>query len=92
MIYVFTLGSFLAIVNRAAINIGGMFKWEGSCIKLWLIHVDVWEKPTEFYKAIILQLKNKFKTKKKVVVAPALLFQYTKANKFYTSIPTEEAR
>ena len=24
------------------------------------IHVAVWQKPTEFYKAIILQLKNKF--------------------------------
>ena len=29
---------------------------------LWLIHVDVWQKPTHFCKAIILQLKiNKFK-------------------------------
>ena len=59
---VFTLGSVLAIVNIAAINIGGMFKWEGTCIKLWLIHVDVWEKPTQYCKAIILQLKiNKLK-------------------------------
>ena len=24
---------------------------------LWLIHVDVWQKPTQYYKAIILQLK-----------------------------------
>jgi len=28
-------------------------------IFLWLIHVDVWQKPTEYCKAIILQLKNK---------------------------------
>ena len=28
---------------------------------LWWIHVDVWQKPTQYYKAIILQLKrNKF--------------------------------
>ena len=27
----------------------------------WLIHVDVWQKPTKFCKAIILQLKNKGK-------------------------------
>ena len=28
---------------------------------LWLIHVDVWQKPTPYCKAIILQLKiNKF--------------------------------
>ena len=24
---------------------------------LWLIHVDVWQKPTQYHKAIILQLK-----------------------------------
>ena len=28
-------------------------------VYLWLIHVDVWQKPTEFCKAIILQLKKK---------------------------------
>ena len=27
--------------------------------KKWLIQVDVWQKPTQFCKAIILQLKNK---------------------------------
>ena len=27
----------------------------------WLIHVEVWQKTTKFFKAIILQLKNKFK-------------------------------
>ena len=32
---------------------------------LWLIHVDGWQKPTQLCKAIILQLKNKFKIKKK---------------------------
>jgi len=26
---------------------------------LWLIHVDVWQKPTQYCKAIILQLKIK---------------------------------
>ena len=30
---------------------------EGTYVYLWLIHVDVWEKPTQFCKAIILQLK-----------------------------------
>ena len=33
---------------------------------LWLIHVDGWQKPTQLCKAIILQLKNKFKIKKKI--------------------------
>ena len=27
----------------------------------WVIHVDVWQKPTQFCKAIILKLKNKLK-------------------------------
>ena len=26
-------------------------------VYLWLIHVDVWQKPTQYYKAIIVQLK-----------------------------------
>ena len=29
----------------------------GDCAYLWWIHVDVWLKPTQFCKAIILQLK-----------------------------------
>ena len=37
--------------------------------KRWLIHVDIWQKPTQHCKAIILQLKInkffKFKKKKK---------------------------
>ena len=32
---------------------------EGTYVYLWLIHVDVWKKPTKFCKAIILQLKIK---------------------------------
>ena len=34
-----------------------MFKREGTYVYLWLIHVDVWQKPTQHCKAIILQLK-----------------------------------
>ena len=31
-------------------------------VYLWLIHVDIWQKPTQYCKAIIFQLKiNKFK-------------------------------
>ena len=33
------------------------FKTDETYIYLWLIHVDVWQKPTQYYKAIILQLK-----------------------------------
>ena len=44
---------------------GGRFKREGTNVPLWLIPVDVWQKPTLVCKAIILQLKiNKFKIKK----------------------------
>ena len=40
---------------------GGRFKREGTYVYLWRIHVDVWQKPTQHCKAIILQLKrNKF--------------------------------
>ena len=30
---------------------------------LWLIHVDIWQKTTQYCKVIILQLKNKLKNK-----------------------------
>ena len=39
------------------------FKRKGTCVFLRLIYVDVWQKPTQFCKAISLQL-NKFKIKK----------------------------
>ena len=43
-------------------EMGRWFKREGAYEYLWLIHVDIWQKPTKFCKAIILQLKiNKFK-------------------------------
>jgi len=29
-------------------EVGGRFKREGTYIYLWLIHVDVWQKPTTF--------------------------------------------
>ena len=44
-------------------DMGERFKREGTYIYLWLIHVDVWQKPTQYCKATILQLKiNKLKT------------------------------
>ena len=38
---------------------GGMVKREGTYAHLWLIRAEVWQKTTEFCKAIILQLKKK---------------------------------
>ena len=45
-------------------EMGGRFKREGTYAHLWLIHADVWQKTTEFCKAIILQLKNKLINKR----------------------------
>jgi len=47
--------------------VGQRFKREGTYVYPWLIHVDEWQKPTQYCKAIILQLKiNKcFKNVKK---------------------------
>ena len=39
-------------------EVRGRFKREGTYVYLWLIQVDVWQKPTQFYKAIIFQLKK----------------------------------
>ena len=38
---------------------GVRFKKEGTYAYLWLIHIDVWQKETQFCKIIILQFKNK---------------------------------
>ena len=32
---------------------------ERTRVYLWPAHVDVWQEPTQYWKAIILQLKNK---------------------------------
>ena len=37
---------------------------DSNYVYLWLIHVDVWQKPTKFSKAIILQLKKGNRGKK----------------------------
>ena len=41
-------------------EVGGRFKTKETYVYLWLIHVDVWQKPTQYGKAIILQLKKFF--------------------------------
>ena len=38
-------------------KVGGTFTREGIYVYLWLIHVDVWQKPTQYCKAVILQIK-----------------------------------
>ena len=40
---------------------GGRFKREGAYVYLRLIHADIWQKQTQYYQAIIPQLKiNQF--------------------------------
>ena len=46
-------------------EVGGRFKREGTQAYLWLIHVDVWQKPAQYCKVIILQLK-KMKAKEQI--------------------------
>ena len=41
-------------------EMGGRFKTEGTYVHSWPIHVDVGQKPTQYYKVIILQLKIVF--------------------------------
>ena len=47
------------------------------CVYLWLIHVDVWQKPTQYYKAIIFQLKIHLKNLQKTVVLASDLPEVT---------------
>ena len=51
-------------------KVGGRFKREATYVYLRLIHVDVWQKPTQYCKAIILPLKinKKQLTEKEVII------------------------
>ena len=62
-------------------EVGGRFMREVTYVYLRLILVDVWQKPTQYCKAIILQLKvNKFKKKlakeRKSITPPPLLLYF----------------
>ena len=60
-------------------EVGGRFKREGTCVYLWLIHVDVWQKLTQYCKATVLQLKIYFFFKVKLSTeSRALLAQMVK--------------
>ena len=39
-------------------EMGGSFRREGTYVYLWLIHVDICQKPSQYCKAIILQLET----------------------------------
>ena len=42
-----------------------MLRLVGIDLNLWLIHVDVWQRPTQYCRATVLQLKKKKKQKVK---------------------------
>lgn len=46
------------------------FKREGTYICLWLIPVDIWEKPIQYCEAIILQLKRSKEKQRKETQRP----------------------
>ena len=46
-------------------EVGGGFRKEGTYVYLGLIHVAVWQTPTQYCKEIILQFKINFKRKRK---------------------------
>ena len=60
--------------NLEGWEVGWRFKREWTYVYLWLIYVDVWQKPTQHYKAIILQLKiNNFLKKNKFFMIRVVL-------------------
>ena len=48
-------------------EVRGRFRREGTYVYLRLIHVDVWQKPIQYCKAIFLQLKKEKKKNKKLI-------------------------
>ena len=62
---------------------GGRFKREGMYVCLWLVHVDVWQKPTPHCKATSLQFKIdkllKRQTEQRVCETCILLWTQTAA-------------
>ena len=69
-------------------EVRGSLKREGTYVYLWLIHVDIWQKPTQYCKAIIFQLKinNFFK------VAPKFLAWGKENFYFCMQIPAQVQR
>ena len=57
---------------------------QGTQVYLWLIHVDVWQEPTQFCSAITLQLKITFNTKKDPIWIIFLLLK--KRKKFLSHV------
>ena len=66
-------------------GMGGRFKREGTYVCLWLIHVVVGQKPTQYCKAIILHLKISFKNSKlksNIIIISIKAFKKLSTSKF----------
>ena len=55
------------------------FRMEGTYVYLWLIHADIWQKSTQYCKAIILQLKKKEKNKANIRISLLLVLFFWRA-------------
>ena len=51
-------------------EVGGRLKRERTYVYLQLSHVDVWQKPAQYCKAIILQLQTNLKTRTRYIPVP----------------------
>ena len=55
-------------------KVGGSFERQGTYVYLWLIHVDTWQKLTQYCKVIIFQLKIFLKNlRRKTVISCCVL-------------------
>ena len=71
MIFVFLFLTYFTDNLEGWDGVGGMFKTEETYLRL--IHVDMRQKPTQYYKTSILQLKmNKFKKRKRKITLTLL--------------------
>jgi len=71
MIFVFLFLTYFSDNLEGWDGVGGMFKREETYLRL--IHVDMRQKPTQYYKTSILQLKmNKFKKRKRKITLTLL--------------------
>ena len=60
LMHIFLIFSHLSIIHMYfSSHILGDYPNKSIYVYLWLIHIDVWQKPAQFCKAVIFQLKNK---------------------------------
>ena len=48
-------GSGTTLRSAMGREVGGRFRREGTWVNQWQIHADVWQKPTQYCKVVIVQ-------------------------------------